>query len=291
MPTQTLTAFQATDDVTDNTAARHNRLVAGALYAEFANTESLSATKELADSDCWLQVLTASTTNRTCELAPEATTNHHFLIVNAGGSNNIVVKDDSGTTTYATLEPGEWCFAIPSGSLWYVIDSNSMIAPPFTDANAIIKGSADTSKQLRFEVDGFTASATRVLTPPNYDGTIATLAGTETLTNKRVTRRISSEASNATPSINCDNVDCHQITALAAAITSITITGTPTDGQELDLEILDNGTARAITHGASCASGPATLATTTVLSKWLYEKLRYSSSRSKWICMAVGSEQ
>lgn len=121
----------------------------------------------------------------------------------------------------------------------------------------------------------------------------AILAYTGTLTNKRITRRAGSTTSSATPTINTDNVDCYQLTAQAAAITSMTtnLSGTPTDGQELDIEILDNGTARAITWGASFASGPATLPTTTILSKWLYVKFRYSSSRTKWICIATGSEQ
>lgn len=58
---------------------------------------------------------------------------------------------------------------------------------PVVDTTAIVKGSADATKLLRFEVDGFTTATTRVLTPPNYDGTIATLAGTETLTGKTLT--------------------------------------------------------------------------------------------------------
>lgn len=55
---------------------------------------------------------------------------------------------------------------------------------PFDDGTAIIKGSADATKLLRFEVDGFTTGMTRVLTPPNADGTIATLAGSEIFSNK-----------------------------------------------------------------------------------------------------------
>ena len=192
---------------------------------------------------------------------------------------------------------GKWTLYFKSGGIYLKNSSGTVIGPlaelPLTDSSAIIKGSSDATKLLRFEVDGFTTATTRVLTPPNYDGTIATLAGTETFTNKRITRRKTSETSSATPTINTDNADCHQITALAAAITSFTtnLSGTPTDGQELDIEILDNGTARAITWGASFASGPASLPTTTIVNKWLYVKLRYSSSRSKWICMASGSEQ
>lgn len=139
--------------------------------------------------------------------------------------------------------------------------------------------------------DSAASNVAKKITFANVMTTI--LAYTGTLTNKRITRRKSTETSSATPTINTDNVDCHQITALAAAITSMTtnLSGTPTDGQELDIEILDNGTARAITWGASFASGPATLPSTTVLSKWLYAKFRYSTSRSKWICLATGSEQ
>lgn len=46
-------------------------------------------------------------------------------------------------------------------------------APPFTDSTALVKGSGDPTKLMRFEVDGFTAAATRVLTPPDADITLA----------------------------------------------------------------------------------------------------------------------
>lgn len=55
-------------------------------------------------------------------------------------------------------------------------------APPFTDATAIIMGSADNTKLLRIEVDGFTAGATRILTPPNANATIAGLQIAQTFT-------------------------------------------------------------------------------------------------------------
>lgn len=46
---------------------------------------------------------------------------------------------------------------------------------PVADTQTIVMGSADNTKLLRFEVDGFTAGTTRVLTPPNANATIAGL--------------------------------------------------------------------------------------------------------------------
>lgn len=153
----------------------------------------------------------------------------------------------------------------------------------------------DTTQDHAYIIAVSELTADRTITLPLLTGndTFVFQAHTQTLTNKRITRRQGSTASSATPTINTDNYDCYQITALAAAITSMTtnLSGTPTDGQELDLEILDNGTARAITWGASFASGPGVLPTTTTVSKILFVKLRYNSTRAKWICMAVGNEQ
>jgi hypothetical protein len=61
---------------------------------------------------------------------------------------------------------------------------NPYINAPFFDTTPLVKGSSDGTKQLRFEVDGFTTGTTRVLTPPNFNGTIATLDGGETFNNK-----------------------------------------------------------------------------------------------------------
>lgn len=46
---------------------------------------------------------------------------------------------------------------------------------PVVDTQTVVKGSADATKLLRFEVDGFTTGTTRVATWPNKDGTVAML--------------------------------------------------------------------------------------------------------------------
>lgn len=58
---------------------------------------------------------------------------------------------------------------------------------PFIDSTAIIKGSGDATKLFRIEADGISTATTRVMTVPDYDFTVSSLAGTETLTNKTLT--------------------------------------------------------------------------------------------------------
>lgn len=93
--------------------------------------------------------------------------------------------------------------------------------------------------------------------------------------------RIGTTTSSATPTINTDNIDQFNITALAAAITSMTtnLSGTPADGQKLRIRFKDNGTARAITWGASFTGN---LLATTVISKTHIQELVYDAAATKW---------
>ena len=132
--------------------------------------------------------------------------------------------------------------------------------------------------------------ATNVTLPTT--GTVSTLAGTETFTNKRITKRITSISSSATPTINTDNCDAVTITALAANITSMTtnLSGTPTNFQTLVIRFKDDGTARTIAWGASFEAKGTALPTTTVISKVLTVGFIYDTVTSKWGCVASQQE-
>jgi hypothetical protein len=138
-------------------------------------------------------------------------------------------------------------------------------------------------------------SRTGAITPTSGDYTVAQVTGaagttaTQTLTNKRVTPRNVTVTQSATPTINTDNTDVATISALAQAITSMTtnLSGTPLDGDPLIVRITDNGTARAITWGASFEASTIALPTATVGSAMLTVGFMYNGATSKWRCVGV----
>jgi hypothetical protein len=106
----------------------------------------------------------------------------------------------------------------------------------------------------------------------------------------RITKRVLATAGpGATPTINSDNYDVVHLTALAAAITSMTtnLTGTPVDGDTIRISFTDNGTARAITWGASFEASTVALPATTVASTRLDAGFFWNTETSKWRCVAV----
>lgn len=117
---------------------------------------------------------------------------------------------------------------------------------------------------------------------------IPSISSTNTLTNKRLTPRVGTTTSSATPTINTDNVDAYTLTAQAVDITSFTtnLSGTPTDCQKLLISITGTA-ARAITWGASFEASTIALPTTTVSTNRLDVAFIWNSATSKWRC--VGS--
>ena len=120
--------------------------------------------------------------------------------------------------------------------------------------------------------------------------TLATLAGAETLTNKRITERVKTFTSDATPDVNADDYDAVTITAQAVAITDVNMSGTPTNFQKLIFRIKDNGTARALTFGSDFEAKGVDLPTTTIASKVMTLGFIYDSVSEKWGLVAYSVE-
>ncbi len=118
--------------------------------------------------------------------------------------------------------------------------------------------------------------------------TIPSISSTNTLSNKRMTRRTATTNNpGATPTTNSDNVDVQIFTGMANAVTSFTtnLSGTPVSGDFLEFWLTDNGTARALTWGASFAATTVALPTTTVISTKL--RVLFEWGGSTWDVVAV----
>jgi len=123
------------------------------------------------------------------------------------------------------------------------------------------------------------------------DSTVATLSGTQTITNKRINPRVSSAASPTSPlTPDFSSYDVYAITGLTTALTINAPTGTPVDGNKLIFRILDNGTARALTWNATYTVIGVTLPTTTVASKTMYVGCIYNANNTRWDVIAVTTQ-
>jgi len=117
--------------------------------------------------------------------------------------------------------------------------------------------------------------ATNVTLPTT--GTLSTLAGSETFTNKRIQPRSSTAASgDITPALATANI--WQRTALSAGITINAPTGTPVLGEVLVFMLIDDGTSRSLTWNAAFIPMGQALPTATTISKELLVTASYNGA-------------
>lgn len=135
----------------------------------------------------------------------------------------------------------------------------------------------------------FTATGNTAVTLPTT-GTLATLAGAETFTNKRIDPRTSTATSTATLTPNISSFDQYNLTAQAVSLVIAAPTGTPVDGNRLTIRITDNGTPQSISWDAAFRAIALPLPSTTIANKILYVGCIYNSDDVEWDIVAVSQE-
>jgi hypothetical protein len=197
-----------------------------------------------------------------------------------GGTGNGFTKFSGPTTTERT-------FTLPDATAT-ILTSNAAVTPAQGGTGVANNASSTITISGAFGTT-LTVSGTTSVTLPT-SGTLSTLAGTETLTNKRIDPRVTSaaSASSLTPSIA--TADVYAYTALAANLTINAPTGTPVDGDKLIFRILDNGTARTLTWNATYTVIGVTLPTTTTANKTVYVGCIYNANNTRWDVIAVATE-
>lgn len=219
-----------------------------------------------------------------------------FQVVAPGASGNILTSN--GTT---------WQSTTPSGNVASISFGTTGLTPSTATTGAVsvagtlasANGGTGVANNAANTITFFgaygitmTLTNTTSITFPT-SGTLATLAGTETFTNKRITQRVTSITDAATITPTGDSSDQYNITALAQPATVAAPSGTPTSGQKLILRIKDNGTGRALTWTTSSGGYRVvgvTLPTNTTANKTAYIGCIYNSDATFWDVVAVATE-
>jgi hypothetical protein len=120
---------------------------------------------------------------------------------NAAGAGDPEDVAISGLTEEASPSTGDFLLAEESGGNLRKVNVGNLpggSAPPFADTNSIVEGSADNTKELRFEVDGQTTSVigvfattfttAKTITFPDATDQVVCRDTTDVLTNKTLTQ-------------------------------------------------------------------------------------------------------
>jgi hypothetical protein len=201
---------------------------------------------------------------------------------------------DADLTTYAGISPSASVQAL-LGAATYQLFRIGLGVEPGTDVQAYDADLADladgslTGSKVGSGVDAGNIT-TGTLDSSRIDSDIVRKTWTQTLTGKRITPRALALSFSASLSFDTDTYDVIEVGAMTGNLTTLVISGTPTDGQTLRVSFQQDGTGgRTITWPAGVAFGTdytSAMIPTTASAKWGLT-LTYNSADAKWRVTAM----
>jgi hypothetical protein len=126
---------------------------------------------------------------------------------------------------------------------------NNTNSTTLKDGSFTLQNSSSTTKQANFSLSGITAGNTRTITLPDYNATMASLAGTETLTNKTLTSPTINSPTISNATITADTVSGYTSTNngtfYGISVSSSKFSGVAISSATLPYGALDNGSSWA----------------------------------------------
>ena len=193
-----------------------------------------------------------------------------------GGTGN-------GFTKFTGPATAERTFTLPNADAT-ILTSNAAVTPA-QGGTGVANNAASTLTISGSFGTTLTVSGTTTVTLPTT-GTLSTLAGTETLTNKRIDPRFLNATTGTSVTPDISSYDQYNWTALASNFTFNAPTGTPVNGNKLMFRITPSGTP-TLTWNATYTPIGVTLPTTTTSGKTVYVGCIYNADLTRWEVVAV----
>lgn len=221
------------------------------------------------------------------ELAINAADGKLFYKDSGGVVQVLATKGGVGTSTTTQVLYNSAGLVVGSANLTFngtTLTAAALVGPLTGNVTGNVSGTALNVTGVVAIANGGTGQTTLAA------ASIATYAGTETLTNKRINPRIVSVTTAPSIAPSVATADQYVVTALAETLTISAPTGTPTDGNKLIFRILDNGTPRSLLWDSTYTVVGVTLPTTTVANKIVYVGCIYNTSNTRWDVIATATQ-
>lgn len=201
---------------------------------------------------------------------------------------------NDGVVTIGNLNGGGVAGAINASNTGVLTNSKVFITSVAAQSFLTLASGSTLTTAANFTTSGAfaltltTTAATNVTLPTT--GTLATLAGSETLTTKRINPRVTTTAYAAAPTPDVSTTDIYIMTGATGNVTFGAPIGTPLNGQRLTYRIKDSGSARTLGWNAIYRAMGVGLPTTTIAGKIMYIGLIYDDDGNKWDVVSISNE-